>query len=168
LPRKEGWKDRSDEFWEFARTVLPKPKKKSKKGGRPQADFRRILNGILSVRRTGYQWKLLPPEYCPGSTTHRYFQNRVKAGVFEKLWKKSLHRYDEIKGIDWRWQALDSQRISSAVQGAIRSGKTLRIAGNEERNGIASSSATVFLLPQFFRQRMLEIAEHIMRHGLQS
>jgi transposase len=130
LPRKEGWKDISDEFWEFAQPVLPKPKKKSKKGGRPQADFRKILNGILYVLRTGCQWKMIPPEYYSGSTSHRYFQRWVKAGVFKALWKNSLDRYDELKGIDWKWQILDSQTIASPVKGAKKQGKTQRTGGS--------------------------------------
>lgn len=129
-PRKEGWRDISDGFWEFAETILPKPKKKSRKGGRPQSDFRKILNGILYVLRTGCQWKMIPPDYYSGSTTHRYFQSWTKAGVFKELWKKSLERYDELKGIDWEWQVLDSQTISSPVKGAIKQAKTQQIEGN--------------------------------------
>jgi hypothetical protein len=38
---------------------------------------------------------------------HRYFQQLVKLGVFEQLWKLALEEYDEWKGIQWEWQSED-------------------------------------------------------------
>jgi len=117
LPRKQGWRDISDEFWETIKKFIPKPKKRKIKKGRPSAEPRKILDGILYVLRTGCQWKMLSREYYAGSTTHRYFQKWVKAGVFKKMWKYCLKEYDELKGIDWEWQILDSQTVQSPVKG---------------------------------------------------
>lgn len=117
LPRKPGWRDVSDEFWQAIKRYIPKPKERKAKAGRPVAEPRKILNGILYVLRTGCQWKMLPREYYAGSTTHRYFQLWAKGGVFRKMWAHCLREYDDLKGIAWRWQILDSQTVSSPVKG---------------------------------------------------
>ena len=77
--------------------------------------FRRALDGILYVLRTGCQWKALPKEYGSGSTAHRRFQQWVNEGVFQKLWVRLLQRYDETKGIKWKWQSLDSSSVKSPL-----------------------------------------------------
>lgn len=117
LPRKPGWRDVSEEFWEEIQRYIPRPKERKAKAGRPVAEPRKILNGILYVLRTGCQWKMLPREYYAGSTTHRYFQLWAKRGVFRKMWVHCLREYDDLKGIAWRWQILDSQTVSSPVKG---------------------------------------------------
>jgi len=74
LPRRPGWRDVSDEFWDAVKRYIPKPKKRKTRQGKPTAEARKIPNGILYVLRTGCQWKMLPREYYAGTTTHRYFQ----------------------------------------------------------------------------------------------
>lgn len=117
LPRRQGWRDISDEFWDAVKGCIPKPKTRKTRQGRPPADSRKILNGVLYVLRTGCQWKMLPREYYAGSTTHRYFQSWAQQGVFRKMWVHCLREYDDLKGIAWRWQILDSQTISAPVKG---------------------------------------------------
>jgi transposase len=68
--------------------------------GRPIIPFRKVLDGILYVLRTGWQWKiLLPKEYGSGSTCHRRFQQWVQMGIFKKIWAKLLKEYDDKEGI---------------------------------------------------------------------
>ena len=56
------------------RLILP-PEKPNKTIGHLVVPFRKVLDGILYVLRTGCQWKMLPKEYGSGSTTcHRRFQ----------------------------------------------------------------------------------------------
>ena len=129
LPRKPGWRDISDVFWEEVKDLIPKPKSRNKKIGRPSAESRKTLNGILYVLRTGCQWKMIPKEYYAGSTTHRYFQKWVKEGVFKKMWQLCLKKYDELQGIEWEWQILDSQTVQSPVKGG-KQGKIQQIEGN--------------------------------------
>lgn len=118
-PREEksvGWHDVSDEFWAVAAQYIPKPNPRTAKGGRNAADPRKLLNGMLYVLRTGCQWKMTPREYYEGSTTHKYFQRWVKEGVFESLWFHCLSEYDDLVGIDWEWQILDSQTVAAPVK----------------------------------------------------
>jgi transposase len=53
-----------DEQWELIAPLLPKPKGR----GRPRAEDRRTVNGILWVLRSGARWKDLPPKYGSRST----------------------------------------------------------------------------------------------------
>jgi putative transposase len=62
-----------DELWYKIRIILP-PEKLINTIGRPTVPFRKVLDGILFVLRTGCQWKMLPKEYGSGSTCHRRFQ----------------------------------------------------------------------------------------------
>ena len=118
LPRKAGWRDVPEEFWAKVAPLIPEDER-SGKGGRPPTGHRKVFNGILYVLRTGCQWKMLPREYGSGSTTHEHFQVWVQAGIIGKLWTLCLNEYDDLKGIDWRWQSLDSATISAPVKGGI-------------------------------------------------
>ncbi len=138
LPRRPGWRDIPDAFWAKAAALVP-PDPRSPKGGRPPTGHRTIFNGILYVLRTGCQWKMLPREYGSGSTAHEHFQAWVERGVFGRLWKLCLVEYDELKGIDWEWQAIDSATIPAPVKGGIARGKTPRIGRSSGANAISMS-----------------------------
>jgi transposase len=106
----------SDELWERVEPLLPQyPTFRA--GGRPRVDRRWVLDGILYVLRTGCQWKAAPSEFGSGSTLHRYFQEWTQMGVFSVLWKAALREYDELEGIDWRWQSLDGAMTKAPLGG---------------------------------------------------
>ena len=66
-----------DDLWDEIKILLP-PEKANNTIGRPIIPFRKVLDGIVHVLRTGCQWKMLPKEYGSGSTTcHRRFQQRM-------------------------------------------------------------------------------------------
>jgi transposase len=56
-----------DDLWDEIKILLP-PEKAKDTIGRPIIPFRKVLDGILYVLRTGCQWKMLPKEYGSGST----------------------------------------------------------------------------------------------------
>jgi transposase len=125
LPRKAGWRDVPDKFWEKVEPLLVLPARKRKKPwGRKPLDKRRVFNGILYVLRTGCQWKMMPREYGSGSSGHRYFQAWVKQGVFRELWQICLKEYDDLQGVEWRWQSLDSVSVQAPVKGGKARGQT--------------------------------------------
>jgi transposase len=105
----------SDSLWERIEPWVPQPKShyrgrgKNRKhiGGRPAADRRKVMTGIVYVLRTGCQWNALPKEFGSGKTAHRYFQQWVRAGVFRRMWQAGLTEYNELKGLAWKWQAAD-------------------------------------------------------------
>ena len=124
-----------DDLWMEIQPLLPKEKELGS-NGRPAVPFRKVLDGILFVLRTGCQWKMLPAEYGSGSTCHRRFQEWVEKGVFQKLWVKVLEQYDELRGIRWMWQSLDSLTVKAPLGGKPRV-PTRRIEPSLARNGIS-------------------------------
>jgi putative transposase len=105
-----------DWLWDEIRLILP-PEKLKNTIGRPVVSFRKVLDGILYVLRTGCQWKMLPKEYGSGSTCHRRFQQWTTSNVFQKLWARLLKEYDHVVGIQWKWQSLDSVSIKAPLGG---------------------------------------------------
>lgn len=105
-----------DDLWDEIKLILP-PEKPKKTIGRPVVSFRKVLDGIIYVLRTGCQWKMLSKEYGSGSTCHRRFQEWTVSKVFQRLWIKLLKVYDDLKGISWIWQSLDSVSIKAPLGG---------------------------------------------------
>ena len=109
----------SDELWSKIEPLLPKHTNTHRfGGGRPRADDRKCLNGILFVLRTGCQWNALNATgICPSSTAYDRFAEWVQAGVFLKLWALALQDYDKLKGIDWSWQPMDGAMTKAPLGG---------------------------------------------------
>jgi transposase len=105
-----------DALWERIDLFLP-VYKPSPKGGRPRLPMRNVVGGILYVLATGCQWKAMPKQFGSGSAIHDYFQEWVELGVFQELWEFALTEYDELKGIDWKWQSMDGAMTKSPLGG---------------------------------------------------
>ena len=83
--------DLTDSQWEIVEPLLPKPRRRPDRRGRPWRDARQVLHGILWILRTGAPWKDMPERYPPYRTCHRRFQQWVRDGTFEAV----LHRLAE-------------------------------------------------------------------------
>ena len=59
----------------------------------------------------------MPKQFGSGSAIHAYFQEWVKSGVFQELWEFALTEYDQLKGIDWKWQSMDGAMTKSPLGG---------------------------------------------------
>lgn len=105
-----------DPMWQRIKQVLPKEKPPGTPG-RPCLPFRRVLDGILFVLRTGCHWKAVPQKYGSGSTIHRRFQQWVEAGLFREMMGLMLGWYDRTRGIDWTWLAADSKMAPAPLGG---------------------------------------------------
>jgi transposase len=105
-----------DALWERIDLVIP-IYQASRKGGRPRLPLRNVVTGIFYVFATGCQWKAMPKQFGSGSAIHAYFQEWVESGVFEELWQLALTEYDELKGIDWKWQSMDGAMTKSPLGG---------------------------------------------------
>jgi putative transposase len=79
--------------------------------------FRKVINGILFVLRTGCQWKALPECFGSGSTVHRRFQQWERAGIIDAIMRVMLAWYDRRRGIDWEWQAADTKMAPAPLGG---------------------------------------------------
>lgn len=96
----------SDGLWMRVEPLVP-PELPKPKGGRPRMGDREAFEAIAYVLRTGIQWNALPRELGASSTVHARFQEWVRQGFFERLWRAGLTEYDELVGIDWEWQSVD-------------------------------------------------------------
>lgn len=110
-----------DELWEQMEELLP-DYRPGPAGGRPRADLRGVADAIFYRLRTGCQWNAIPPELAPGSTAHDYYQEWAELGVFDALWEMVVEVYDELIGLDWRWQSVDGA-MTKAPLGGEETGK---------------------------------------------
>lgn len=97
--------DLTDREWEFLRPLLPPAKRR----GRPRADDRRTLNGILYVLSTGCRWEDLPPErYGSGKTCWYRFSQWRKAGLWNAIAGTLLLELNRRRKIDLTNAYLDT------------------------------------------------------------
>jgi transposase len=74
----------TDEQWDLVAEHLPHPPVRDH-GGRPRADYRDVLNGILWVMRTGSAWSALPQEYPSRQVCRRRYQEWARSGVLRRV-----------------------------------------------------------------------------------
>lgn len=145
--KRNGLREIPDDLWELIEPILP-PDKPPGANDRPRVPNRVVLNGILYELRTGCQWKMVPREYSSGSTCHLRFQAWVRAGLFQRIWRVCLEHYNDLKGIDWRFQSLDSATVSAPVKGGTRPEKTRRIVANWAPSATTSRMPTASRWPR--------------------
>jgi putative transposase len=113
-------------LWRKLKKCLPNRRKKaSRRGGRPRASDRAVIDGIWYVLWTGCQWKAVHRDWfgVSSSVLHERFQSWTRMGVFERLMKRMAEYYArERGGVGWRWQAMDS-KSSAAPLGGENTGK---------------------------------------------
>ena len=107
--------DLTDEQGSLLEPLLPQPKPPGTRG-RPPADRRRILNGLLYFVRAGCAWRLLPHDFGPWKTVYGYFRAWKKAGHWEFLHDvlRGRVRRQAGKRVQPTAAILDSQTVRSA------------------------------------------------------
>jgi transposase len=73
-----------DEHWQRIAPHLPEHPP-SAKGGRPRAEDRDCLEGILWLLRTGARWRDIPLDLPSGSTCWRRLQEWAGEGILEQI-----------------------------------------------------------------------------------
>lgn len=136
----DGWRI-PDALWEQMEPLLP-PRPSHPLGcHNPRVPDRDAMNAILLVLRTGMQWNALNATgICSSSSAHRRFQEWGKAGVFFAFWRRGLVAYDELKGIDWQWLALDGA-MGKAPLGGPETGPNPTDRAKRGRNARSSPTA---------------------------
>jgi len=127
----------SDEQWKKIEPLLPQ----SSRRGRPWADNRRVLEGILWVLKTGARWRDLPPEYPSPSTCWRRLQLWEEQDVWLDVWRQFLAELDARGRLDWSESFVDGS-FAPAKKGATASAKP---SAARARSGWWRSTAKVFL-----------------------
>lgn len=97
--------DLSDKEWAFIQPILPSPAPT----GRPRANDRKTINGILYVLRTGCRWEDIPPErYGSGKTCWQRFNQWRKDGVWQKIASLLLLKLDQKRKLNLANAYLDT------------------------------------------------------------
>ncbi len=122
--------DLTDQQFALLEPFLPKPKRM----GRPPADLREILNGILYLLRTSCQWRLLPKDFPPWSTVHTWYRRWRKDGTWTRITEalRQQVRRQAGRNPSPRSSAVDSQSVKTTPVGGPKgfdSGK--KVAGRK-------------------------------------
>ena len=130
----------TDAQGEEIRPLLPRPRKQ-RRGGRPRADDRKVLEGILWILRSGARWQDLPECYPHPSTCWRRLRDWEEQGVWLKIWRAFLAELNERQPLKGSEAFLDGS-FAPAKKGARESEKPSGVRG---RSGWWGSRARVFL-----------------------
>ena len=135
----------TDSQWEKIRPWLPVRTSR----GRPWADDRRVLEGILWVLRTGARWKDLPNRYPSPSTCWRRLQLWEADGTWLKVWRAFLSELDARGRLDWDEAFIDAS-FAPAKKGGPQSERQGRA---KAQSGWWWSTAKVYLWEATSTQR---------------
>lgn len=109
----------NDELWERIEPILARHYPPAATG-RPRADLRHVLDGIIHRMRSGCQWNQLPAELGASSTVHGWFQRFAADGVLREIWAQLAHECDQLGELSWDWQAADGVMGKSRFEGEQR------------------------------------------------
>ena len=157
--------DLTDAQWSLIRPLLPPRARR----GRPRADDRRTINGILWVLRTGARWADVPRCYGASSTGHARLQCWQRQGVWERLWRTLLSRLDQRHALDWRRGHLDATFIP-AKKGGGAIGLTRRGKGSKLMVVVDGQGVPLGLLVASAQRAEIKLAEptlatiHVPQH----
>ncbi len=112
----------SDEHWTLVEPLLPPPKRRKDKRGRPPAPHRACFEGILWILQTGAAWRFLPEEFPSPSTCWRRLQQWEEKGVWLQAWRTLLGALDQEGLLKWDEAFLDGS-FAPAKKGALPSAK---------------------------------------------
>jgi transposase len=88
------FRELSDGEWELIKPLLP-PKART---GRPRADDRLVLNGILYVLITGCRWMDMPICYGSYKTAWKRLKRWQEEGIWDRVFKalESMRSYNRV------------------------------------------------------------------------
>lgn len=98
----------TDEQWEKIEPLLPPQRPET---GRPRADHRQMINGMLWILRTGAPWRDLPERYGPWQTVYGRFNRWRKKGLWQEIFKKVQVAADRRGEIEWEVHFVDSTMV---------------------------------------------------------
>ncbi len=88
----------TNEQWARLQRLLPPQKPRT---GRPAEAHRRIINGILWIKRTGAPWRDLPERYGPWQTVASRCYRWQRAGSWDRIFTVAQQRAHSEGKVDW-------------------------------------------------------------------
>jgi putative transposase len=112
--------DLTNEQWAFLQALVPARKWHPGGPGRPPGDVRAVLNGLLSLNKSGCQWRMIPKEFGHWSTIYSYFKQWRREGVWARLMAALRQQARKRQGRQPEPSAgsIDRQSIKTATQGS--------------------------------------------------
>jgi len=135
--------DLTERQWQLIEPLLPKPKVRRDRRGRPWRDPRDVMNGVLWIMRTGAPWHDMPDRYPSYQTCHRRFQRWAKPGVLKHVLHALAADLAVAGGFDLTEAFIDAT-FAGAKKGAPASETPAKARG---RRSWQSQTAVVFLSP---------------------
>lgn len=129
--------DVSDEQWALIEPLIP-----VYPGGRPRkTDVREVLDAILYILRTGCQWRYLPADFPPKSTTWRYFDEWRHDGTLDAI-HDALRRKVRAKEKPYQPRttaSIDSQSVDTTSGGEGRGRDNAKNVDGRKRHIVVDS-----------------------------
>lgn len=98
------------------------------RGGRPWADDRACLEGILWILRSGARWRDLPKQYPSASTCWRRLARWEAEDRWKQIWRAFLGQLDQRHLLAWEECFIDGT-FAPAKKGELVSAKHARVRG---------------------------------------
>jgi transposase len=134
--------DLTDAQWAVLQPTF-RPRRRPDGRGRPWADARAVLNGVLWVLRTGAPWHDLPRRYPSYQTCHRRFQQWQRSGRLDRLLTRLAEDLRDRGKID-----LTEAFVDATFAGAKKGARPLALpAVVKGARSWRSATAMVFLSP---------------------
>ena len=112
----------TDTQWEWIGPLLPEPKRRKDRRGRPWASNRACLEGILWVLQPAAAWRFLPEQYPSPATCWRRLKLWEEQNVWLDAWQTLLGALDGKGLLQWEETFLDGS-FAPAKKGALRLAK---------------------------------------------
>ena len=100
----------TDEQWDCIADIFPPPAKT----GRPAADRRMIVDGILWIMRTGSPWRDLPEEFGPWGTVWDLFDKWNDDGTLDEILSRLRAMHIDAGEIDEELWCIDGTIVRAA------------------------------------------------------
>jgi transposase len=110
--RKAYPTDLNDKQWQLIESLLPK----KKQGRDAQHSRREMLNALLTMARTGCQWRMLPHDLPPWEAVYAFWRRLLERNVLQQI-NDSLRvqiRLEEEREAEPSVVIIDSQSVQTA------------------------------------------------------
>lgn len=109
-----------DAAWDLVADIFSEPRR----NGRPRANDRLMLNGVLWVLCSGAAWRDMPERFGPWLTVYQSFRDWRNRGTFDQMLKRLHIKLNEQGLIDLETWMIDSTavRATRASSGAGKKG----------------------------------------------